>query len=83
MNILKPIEKKKIDNLTEIEKTTSNFRLSTKVLQKFLDFYIHNYDNIFSKRFESIDLDRNKVLNQQIYLEFLRNISRKLLYKLI
>ena len=52
----------------------THFTLNIKEFQGFLTYYIENYNNIYSKRFKNLDLNRNKVVNHQVYIELARKI---------
>jgi len=52
----------------------TRFTLNIKELQGFLTYYIENYNNIYSKRFNNLDLNRSKVVTHQVYIELARKI---------
>ena len=54
--------------------TFTYFTIDLKELQGFLDCYNENYNNIYSKRFKNLDLNRNYVVNRQIYYELVKRI---------
>jgi len=75
-----------IDNTVMTEKsihsfnkasTFTHFKIDLKELQGFLDCYNENYNNIYSKRFKNLDLNRNYVVNREIYFELVKRIIQK------
>lgn len=64
----------KLIHLFKKETTYTHFTIDIKELQAFLDDYIENYNNIYSRRFKNLDLNRNKVVNRQVYIELVRKI---------
>ena len=67
----------KLIRLFKKETTFTHFIINLKELQGFLDNYNENYNNIYSRRFKNLDLNRNYVVNRQIYLELVRRIIQK------
>jgi len=68
--IKNPIIKSSNWNTNEFKYITFNI----EELQNFLDYYIENYTNIYSNRFKTIDLNRNRVENRQVYIEFVHKM---------
>ncbi|MFX1366410.1 MAG: cyclin family protein [Promethearchaeota archaeon] len=53
-----------------------HLKLKKEELQNYLDYYIEKYANIYSNRFKTIDLNRNRVENPQVYNEFVHRIIK-------
>lgn len=54
-----------------------HFSLNLSKLQEFLEYYIESYNNIYSKRFKILDLNRNYIVNSQVYFEIVKRLTQK------
>ncbi len=68
------VETNDIPAKNNIINSETRFTLKIKKLQGFLTYYIENYNNIYSKRFKNLDLNRSKVVTHQVYIELARKI---------